>query len=105
MASSLLRAGGLSDRVAALAGDLLYLYIGAFSFEECVGTAVPSSDATVRDFIGELRSYFASLPTESFPNLSELAGELTSGGQNDRFEFGLEVILDGLVVQSQRETT
>jgi AcrR family transcriptional regulator len=102
---SILRSGGLSDRVAALAGDLLYLYIGAFSYEECVGTAVPTADATVRDFIGELRAYFASLPAEHFPNLSELAGELTSGGQEERFVFGLEVLLDGLVTQSQRETT
>ena len=37
---SILRAGGLSDRVAALAGDMLFLYISAFSFEECLGLAV-----------------------------------------------------------------
>jgi len=101
---SVLRAGGLSDRVAALAGDLVYLYIGAFSFEECVGLAVPGDAASPHDFIGQLRDYFASLPPESFPNISELAGELTSGGPDVRFEFGLDVLLDGLVAQSQRET-
>jgi len=100
---SILRSGGLSDRVAALAGDIIYLYIGAFSFEECVGMAVPSDDASARDFIGELRDYFASLPADRFPNMSELAVALTTGGRDERFEFGLDVLLDGLVAQSQRE--
>ena len=101
---SILRAGGLSDRVAALAGDMLYLYIGAFSFEECLGLAVPTGgDGSAHDFIGQLREYFASLPSDSFPNISQLAGELTSGGPDTRFEFGLDVLLDGLVAQSQRE--
>jgi AcrR family transcriptional regulator len=101
---SILRAGGLSDRVAALAGDMLYLYIGAFSFEECLGLAVPTGgDGSAHDFIGQLREYFASLPADSFPNISQLAGELTSGGPDTRFEFGLDVVLDGLVAQSQRE--
>ncbi|MGH3066515.1 MAG: TetR/AcrR family transcriptional regulator [Gaiellaceae bacterium] len=102
---SILRAGGLSDRVASLAGDMIYLFIGAFSFEECLGLAVPNEgDASARDFIGQLREYFASLPADRFPNLSELSAELTSGGPDVRFEFGLDVLLDGLVAQSQRET-
>lgn len=100
---SVLRAGGLSDRVAALAGDLIYLYIGAFSFEESIGLAVPTEgEASPHDFIGELRDYLASLPADRFPNLSELAGELTTGGPDVRFEFGLDVLLDGLVAQSDR---
>lgn len=101
---SILRSGGLSDRVAALAGDMVYLYVGAFSFEECVGLAVPTGgDESAHDFIGQLRDYFASLPAERFPNISRLAGELVSGGPDERFEFGLEVLLDGLVAQSQRD--
>jgi AcrR family transcriptional regulator len=102
---SILRSGGLSDRVAALAGDLIYLYVGAFSYEECVGLALPVDDdsTTPRDFIGQLREYFASLPADRFPNISQLAGELTSGGPDVRFEFGLDVLLDGLVAQSRAE--
>lgn len=99
---SVLLSGGLSKRVAALAGDLLYLYIGAFSYEECIGMAVPGGDdTTLHDFIGELREYFASLPPDRFPNLSALAGDLTTGGHDERFDFGLDVLLDGLVAQSK----
>jgi AcrR family transcriptional regulator len=101
---SILRSGGLSDRVAALAGDMVYLYVGAFSFEECLGLTVPTGgDDSAHDFIGQLRDYFASLPADRFPNISRLAGELVSGGPDERFEFGLEVLLDGLVAQSQRD--
>jgi len=101
---SILRSGGLSDRVAALAGDMMYLYIGAFSYEECIGLAIPTGDdASARDFIGELRDYLASLPADRFPNISQLAGELTTGGPDERFEFGLDVLLDGLVAQSHRD--
>ena len=82
---------------------MLFLYISAFSFEECLGLAVPTGEGSARDFIGQLREYFASLPADRFPNISELAGELTSGGPDTRFEFGLDVLLDGLVAQSQRE--
>ena len=86
---SILRSGGLSNRVAALAGDLMYLYIGAFSYEECLG--------------GQLRDYFASLPADRFPNISQLAVELTSGGHDVRFDFGLDVLLDGLVARSHED--
>ena len=84
---------------------MIYLYIGAFSFEECIGLAVPGGEnASAHDFIGQLRDYFASLPADRFPNLSQLAGELVSDGPDARFEFGLDVLLDGLVAQSERET-
>jgi hypothetical protein len=85
---------------------MVYLYIGAFSYEECLGVAVPSGESgSVHDFIGQLREYFASLPADRFPNLSELAGELVAEGPDQRFEFALDVLLDGLVAQSQHEAS
>jgi len=101
---SLLRAGGLSDAVAALAGDLMNLYIGAFAYEEYVGLRAPSGDeAAGEEFIGEVRAYLASLPAERFPNLTALASEITEAGPDERFEFGLDILLGGLVVRSQEE--
>jgi len=100
---SVLRAGGLPDRVAALAGDLIYLYVDAFAFDECVGMKPPSGDTeSIGGFIAEVRSYFASLPPDRFPNLTALAEELTSGGRDERFEFGLEIIVDGLAAHATR---
>jgi AcrR family transcriptional regulator len=100
---SLLRAGGLPNRVAALAGDLIFLYVGAFAYEDCVGA--PSSlgeEAGGKDFIEEMREYLGSLPAEQFPNIAALAGELTAGGPDERFEFGLDILVAGLAAHSQR---
>ena len=44
----------------------------------------------------KIRGYFASLPAERFPNLSALADDITGGEPDDRFEFGLGLLLDGL---------
>ena len=102
---SLLRLGGLSERVTALAGDLVFLYIAAFAYEEYLrkGDAT-DAEAKGHDFVNELREYFASLPPDRFPNIVSLAGALTAGGPNERFEFGIDVLIDGLIAQSERET-
>jgi len=100
---SVLLAGGLPNRVAALAGDLIHLYVDSFSYEECVGMASPSGTGEARDSIAELRAYFASLPADRFPNVSALAEDLTAGGRDERFEFGLEILVDGLAAHSTLE--
>jgi AcrR family transcriptional regulator len=99
---SLLRAGGLSERVIALAGDLVFLYIAAFAYEEYLRGHAAGADAS-HDFVRELREYFASLPADSFPNIVALAGPLTAGNPDERFEFGIDILIDGLVAQSQRD--
>jgi len=103
---SLLRIGGLSERVTALAGDLVFLYIAAFAYEEYLRSSSPPTgeEAPAHDFVGELRAYFASLPADRFPNVVSLAVPLTEGGPDERFEFGIDVLIDGLIAQSKRET-
>jgi TetR/AcrR family tetracycline transcriptional repressor len=98
---SVLRAGGLPDRVAALAGDLIHLYVDAFAYEECIGAPAPTGTAA-EDWVGEMRAYLASLPPSRFPNLSELADEVTAGGRDERFEFGLEILVNGLAAHARR---
>lgn len=46
----------------------------------------------------ELRAFFAALPVERFPNIAALAGPLTAGSkeEDERFEFGLAVLVGGL---------
>jgi hypothetical protein len=40
--------------------------------------------------------YYLSLPPDRFPNLTSLADVLTSGDGDDRFEFGLEMLVYGI---------
>jgi AcrR family transcriptional regulator len=92
---AVMRAGGLPDRVIGFACDLLPLYVMAFCYEESLfGTETTPEE--IAQFVTELRTYFGSLPPDRFPNVVALAGALTGGGPDVRFEFGLEVLLRGL---------
>jgi AcrR family transcriptional regulator len=99
---AILRAGGLPDRVVAYATDLLPLYVTAVAYEESLYASRGWTPEDMMRFVGELRDYFASLPRDRFPNMVALADELTAGGENDeRFEFGLEVIVRGLASMAE----
>jgi AcrR family transcriptional regulator len=93
----LMRAGGVPDRVAAYAGDLFGLYVGAHAFEETLGLVSPTGEELPPEqVLGMMREYLSSLPRSSFPNTVELVDELMSGGPDERFELGLDVIVRGL---------
>ncbi len=100
-----LREAGLPDRVLAFGSDLLALYVGAFAYEESVWAARGVDTEAAVEFIAGLRSYLESLPADRFPNLVALAGPLTAGDPqgNDRFEFGLDVLIAGLEALAARE--
>jgi AcrR family transcriptional regulator len=97
---ALLRGAGLPDSTAALTGDFLALYVGAFVYEESLPTPSPAEDdASPVEMIAMVRDYFTSLPSDRFPHTVALAGELTRADRDERFEFGLEVIVHGLRAQ------
>lgn len=85
------RAAGLPDEVAVFVGDLMGLYVGGFAYE---------MDLTPPGAAGEFAEQFAgwlrSLPRDRFPNVTELAGKMVAGSAEDRFEWGLDVIVRGL---------
>ena len=93
----LLRGAGIPDRVATYAGDLLGLYLGATGYEATLpppsagGEPVSAEESTAM-----VRGYFASLPADQFPNVVATVDEMFSGGLEERFELGLDVILRGL---------
>jgi AcrR family transcriptional regulator len=100
---AILRAGGLSDRASAYAGQLLPLYVSAFALEEGSGLRSPAGEeASPEDVLEMIRDYFRSLPVERFPNLVALASDITGGDPDERFEFGLELFLDGLEQRLKR---
>jgi AcrR family transcriptional regulator len=95
-----MRAGGISDTVAALAMDLLSLYIGAIAYEDSIYAGKGVTPEQIAAFVEQLQGFFASLPPERFPNVTRLAGPLTAGDDAARFEFGLEVLVRGLIAVS-----
>jgi TetR/AcrR family tetracycline transcriptional repressor len=86
-----LRAAGLPDQVAACAGDLGALYVGAFAYEQEVTPA-----AAQAEMAAQAASWFGSLPAGQFPNLVAVAAQMAAGNPADRFEWGLDVIIRGL---------
>lgn len=87
---------GVPDRIAAYLGDLLGLYIAAFAFEESV-----SEDEEAAD-VNQFRSYLEALPTDRFPYIAALHHVMVGIDHDERFELGLEIILQGVARISAR---
>jgi AcrR family transcriptional regulator len=88
-----LRRAGFSIQMTAHAYSLLDSYVYGFALQEA---SLPFDRETVPEVAG---SILASSPGDAYPHLAELATQhvLQPGyDYGDEFEFGLELILDGL---------
>jgi hypothetical protein len=55
------------------------------------------TEEEVDTFVGGMRTFLQNLPTDRYPITVALAGALTAGANpDDRFEFGLEILVGGL---------
>ena len=105
---ALLREAGLPDPVVAHAGDILALYLGAYAFEESLGLTPPGgAEMPPEQAVEMIGGYFASLPPDRFPNVVALAGNgaLMSGGPDERFEFGLDLLVRGLAAHAPKRAS
>ncbi|MBO2453997.1 TetR/AcrR family transcriptional regulator [Actinomadura barringtoniae] len=97
---AIMRVGGVPKRVAALAVDTLGLYLEANSVEDSMYLSKlkdgESPHEYFEQYIGQIRKYFASLPVERFPNIVGMVDYLTDDGGDERFEFGLDIIVRGI---------
>jgi TetR/AcrR family transcriptional regulator, tetracycline repressor protein len=87
-----LRAAGMPDQVAAFVGDLGGLYIGAIAYELDM---TPLADEGQK-FLAQFTAWMKSLPADQFPNTVAMADTLAAGGTDERFEWGLDVLVRGL---------
>jgi AcrR family transcriptional regulator len=92
----LMRLGGVPDQVAAWFVDRLALYIDADAFEGTMYVARSKEGWDMETYFGQIRAYFAGLPPERFPNIVSMVDTLMAGGDDERFEFGLDLIVRGL---------
>jgi hypothetical protein len=87
-------ASGADPQTAAWAVDALTLYVNAFCLEtSLINRHVDQEGWSISTT--ELRHRFAALP-DTFPHTKRYAAELTSGTALDRFNFTLNLILNGL---------
>lgn len=94
-------AGGVPPRQAAWAMDRIFLYIAADAYEQSIWrTEVQGSGPDQQTFIdtltADVAAYFKQVPEDRYPYIRRYAQELIDGRSDERFEFGLAMLVDGL---------
>lgn len=97
---AIMLAGGVPAQVAAWSLDRLFLYIVADAYENSLHMQNLQDGTSIReyfdDFVTQLTDYYSKLPADRFPNIRANAKILTTGTGDERFEFGLDMLVDGL---------
>ncbi|MGY0234987.1 TetR/AcrR family transcriptional regulator [Longispora urticae] len=93
---AILRAGRVPDQDCAWAADILSLYAVAYAYENGLQLLQAGGEEEGIAYVAAIGQYFRQLPTDRFPNIVELAGLLTTGDGDVRFEFGLDLLIRGL---------
>jgi hypothetical protein len=89
----LLRAGGVDDQSAAWFIDVVFLYVNAASLETSI---YAEAGRTEQEIDAPLADQFSRLDPAAFPNLTAVREALLTGGGDERFAFGLRLMIDGL---------
>jgi AcrR family transcriptional regulator len=98
----LLRAGGVDDRSAAWAVDVVFLYINAASYE----TSIYVEEGKTHEELDEgIVERFSQLPRDEYPNVTGTLEHLIAGDGEQRFAFGLALRLNGLLHTAPPDTT
>ena len=88
----ILRAGGVDDQAAAWFVDVVFLYVNAASFE----TSIYVEEGTTEQAQEAVSDAFTSLDAEAYPNIAAVMPLLVSGDGDERFKFGLRLMINGL---------
>ena len=94
---ALLKAGGASDQAAAYAADLISMYTTAIAYEASLYRSLYSDPDHEQREVEKLAERFASLDPERYPTMAALGPAMTRGDGAERFELGLDVLINGLL--------
>jgi AcrR family transcriptional regulator len=100
-------AGGVSPQAAAWFCDAASLYVGAVAYEESIwlsreSSTEPGAKPDHSTIDADLMAFWNTLPPERFPLLIRYAAAMTSGDGDQRFEFGIDLLVSGLAAVSER---
>jgi AcrR family transcriptional regulator len=110
---AILRAGGLSPRLAVQGYLLLISVVNGFTLDETgVADGAPDEGASGRPMDPDshqeaadmARDYIAALPADQFPTMVTLAGEFAFADRDERFEMLIGIFIDGLARQAAAES-
>lgn len=94
---ALLKAGGASDQAAAYAADLFSMYVTAIAYEQSLYATRCSDPGHELDEVEKIARRFATLDAARFPTMAALAPAMTRGDGDERFELGMDVLINGLL--------
>jgi len=103
---AILVAGGVPPQHCAWFVDVASLYVGSVAVEEDIwreraaGQDVES--VTEEAVVAAVHDVFAGLPADRFPLLTAMADTMTTGDADERFAFGVDLLVSGLVALSRR---
>ena len=99
---AILRAGGLSDRMAVAGQQLLISIVLGFAIDETgEGGRPPADQPTPETAAAGARDYLATLPADRFPHLVAVAGHFADADADQRFELLLDIFVDGLAQRAR----
>jgi AcrR family transcriptional regulator len=97
--------GGVPPQVAAWALDIMSLYIGADAYEGWLlgkrfadDSGRPPEEVAQHE-LDEVKSQFEALPADRFPFMNRYAHLLMTGDSDERFAFGIDMLIAGFEAQ------
>ncbi|MEO9177137.1 MAG: TetR/AcrR family transcriptional regulator [Gaiellales bacterium] len=95
---ALMKAGGMSDEAAGYACDILSLYVHAQALEATLYLERSDGDGPLGpEYFMSIADRYRSLSPDQYPNLSSLVPQLMAGDGDQRFDVGLDVLINGLL--------
>jgi len=94
---NLLQPVGIPDRAISYLADVAALYVGAYCFEESLGLLSPTGEDIAPEALAQMmKDYMRALPADRFPRTLAALDLLFSFNPEERFEFGLDLLISGL---------
>ncbi len=90
----LLRAGGVDDRSIAFFLDVVFLFVNATAYETAIYVEEGVAEGSIE---AEIRAAFGRLDPTTIPNTMSMLSVLTGGTGEERFRFGLRLMIEGLL--------
>lgn len=105
----LLVEAGMAPREAAVAMDRLSLYIVGDAYEASLHYArmraagMDDPEEYFESFVAQIAGYYRAIPPERFPYLVRHVDDLIADDGEQRFRYGLDLILDGIEARMPRD--
>lgn len=100
--------GGVPPQVAAWSMDIISLYVAADVYEGWL-LQQRFDDGSGRDpeeigleFVGQIAASFAQVPADRYPTLVANSGTMMTGDSDERFAFGIDMLIAGFGAQISR---